>query len=558
MTGQGFRIGLVGLGRMGANMARRLLNHGHEIVAYDRDPEAAAVARGDGAEATASLEELVAALDPPRAVWLILPAGKPTDDTIDSFPTSFIGWPSPTYTDSEYAHGSPLGEEEIRRTKEILELPPDEAFCVPDEVLDMYRDCIPRGQALRRQWEQRLREWKGDRDAYEACMSRRGLAAWEHALPTYEAGTRMATRVASGQCLKALVPVVPGLVAGGADLTGNTGTKIDGAERESASTPAGRQIYFGIREHAMGGLMNGMALHGGVLPVGGTFFNFSDYMRGAVRLAALSMAHVVYSWTHDSVGLGEDGPTHQPIEHLAAMRVMPNLCVIRPADANETSQAWELAITGDGPTALVLTRQDVAVLEGTSRPGQVARGAYVLIDADAPDVVLIGTGSEVALCVDAARILVRDGITARVVSMPSWELFAARPRITVPPSFRWPCRGLLSRQRPRSDGKGTRTHPCRSTASARPRPARSSWRTSALRPNTFRREHANSSRACRTACLRAFLARRREARGHDEPDATGGPRLDRRRSRRCDLALRPGRDDPDLESGLHPYLRMDE
>lgn len=336
---------------------------------------------------------------------------------------SHIGWPSPTYTDSEYAHGSPLGAEEVRLTKEILGLP-DEPFWVPDEVVARYRECIPRGQAMRRQWEKRLASWHGDRASYEACLDGKGLEGWESKLPTFEKGAEIATREASGLCLNAILDVVPGLVAGGADLTGNTGTKLEGEERQSATAPAGRQIYFGVREHAMGGVMNGMALHGGVLPVGGTFFNFSDYMRGAVRLAALSRAHVIYSWTHDSVGLGEDGPTHQPVEHLAAMRAMPNLRVIRPADANETIQAWEVAVDRDDTTGLVLSRQKVPVLEGTARPGQVARGAYVLTDSEVhPDLLLIGTGSEVAVCVEAARLLADDDVAVRVVSMPSWELF---------------------------------------------------------------------------------------------------------------------------------------
>jgi transketolase len=214
-------------------------------------------------------------------------------------------------------------------------------------------------------------------------------------------------------------------VAGGADLTGNTGTKLDHEERQSDASPAGRQIYFGVREHAMGSVMNGMALHSGVLPVGGTFFNFSDYMRGAVRLAALSGAHVIYSWTHDSVGLGEDGPTHQPIEQLAAMRAMPNLRIIRPADANETIQAWEIAVNRGDSTGLILSRQKVPVLEGTARPGQVERGAYILVESgDPPELLLIGTGSEVAVRVDAARLLAADGVAVRVISMPSWELLA--------------------------------------------------------------------------------------------------------------------------------------
>jgi transketolase len=337
---------------------------------------------------------------------------------------SHIGWPSPKYTDSEHAHGSPLGDEEVRRTKEILGLPPDETFWVPDDVLARYRECIPRGQAMRLQWEERRAEWTGDRASFQACLAGRGIERWESKLPTFEKGAEIATRVASGLCLNAILDVVPGLVAGGADLTGNTGTKLEGEERQSATAPAGRQIYFGVREHAMGGVMNGMALHGGALPVGGTFFNFSDYMRGAVRLAALSGAHVIYSWTHDSVGLGEDGPTHQPVEHLAAMRAMPNLRIIRPADANETIQAWEIAVDRGDTTGLVLSRQKVPVLEGTARPGQVGRGAYILLDSeDRPELLLVGTGSEVAVCVEAARLLTADGVALRVVSMPSWELF---------------------------------------------------------------------------------------------------------------------------------------
>ena len=336
---------------------------------------------------------------------------------------SHIGWPAPHKTDTADAHGSPLGEDEIRATKEILGLPPDVSFYVPDEVLAMYRKAIPRGQRLRRAWHKRLTGWQGDRAELDACLQGRGLEGWETKLPTWEPGTQVATRVASNDCINAVRDVVPGLVAGGADLTGNTGTLIKEAQ-QSRSEPAGRLIYYGIREHGMGGIMNGLALHGGVLPVGGTFFNFSDYMRGSVRLAALSEAHVVYSWTHDSVGLGEDGPTHQPIEQLAVMRATPNLRTIRPADANETAQAWRVAIDRDGPTALLLTRQKVPVLEGTSE-GEVERGAYVLVEADgAPQLVLVGTGSEVSVCVEAAKRLANDGIRARVVSMPSWELFA--------------------------------------------------------------------------------------------------------------------------------------
>ena len=337
---------------------------------------------------------------------------------------SHIGWPSPKFTDTAAAHGNPLGEDEIRVTKELLGLPPDEKFWVPAEVRDLYRQCIPRGQALRKEWQARVDGWGGDRKQLEACLDGRGLDGWEAQLPTFEAGTKLATRKASGQCLQAVADVVPGLVSGGADLTDNTGTFLKDNGVQSAADPGGRLIYFGIREHAMGSVMNGAALHGGVVPVGGTFFIFSDYMRPAVRLAAVSEAKVVYSWTHDSVGLGEDGPTHQPVEHIAAMRAIPGLRVLRPADANETAHAWRVALNSNGPTALLLSRQDLPVLEGTAEAvDRVARGAYVLRDGgDDPDLLLIGTGSEVHVCLAAAELLAAEGIDARVVSMPSWEL----------------------------------------------------------------------------------------------------------------------------------------
>lgn len=341
---------------------------------------------------------------------------------------SHIGWPSPKYTDTKEAHGNPFGEDEVRATKDVLGLPPDETFWVPEEVAAMYRECIPRGQALRKEWQARLDAWQGDRRQLEACLDGRGLDGWEAKLPTFEAGTALATRKASGKCLQAIAEVVPGLVAGGADLTDNTGTFLKDHGVQSAADPGGRLIYFGIREHAMGSIMNGAALHGGITPVGGTFFIFSDYMRPAVRLAAVSEAKVIYSWTHDSVGLGEDGPTHQPIEHLAAVRAMPLLQVIRPADANETAHAWRVAVNSDRPTALLLSRQDIPVLEGTAdRADDVARGAYVLHEGgDDPDIVLIGTGSEVHVCLAAAEQLGGGGVVARVVSMPSWELFEAQ------------------------------------------------------------------------------------------------------------------------------------
>jgi transketolase len=339
---------------------------------------------------------------------------------------SHIGWPSPTYTDTEHAHGNPLGEDEVRRTKEVLGLPPDETFWVPDDVREHWLELGRRGRAEREAWERRMDGFAGDRAELDACLVGRGLDGWEAKLPTWEAGESLATRKSIQACFSAVLDVVPGLVAGGADLTGNTGTKLDGQEQQSAEHPAGRQLYFGVREHGMAGVMNGMAYHGGVLPAGGTFFNFSDYARGAVRLGALAGAHVIHVWTHDSVGLGEDGPTHQPVEQLASLRAMPGIRVMRPADANECAQALRVAVDRDGPTALVLTRQNVPVLPGTAGNEGVLRGAYVLEDDPSggePDLVLIGTGSEVSVCLGAARLLREDGIAVRVVSMPCWELF---------------------------------------------------------------------------------------------------------------------------------------
>lgn len=338
---------------------------------------------------------------------------------------SHIGYPAPHMTDNPKAHGSPLGEEEVKATKEIMGLPPDETFWVPDDVLGMYREALPRGRSWRDEWEKRLSSWTGDREEWDNVWSNRGKSGWQSKLPVWKPGESVATRNSANGALNAIAGDVPGLVAGGADLTGNTGTKLDGTARQEVDHPDGRALAFGVREHGMGGIMNGMSLHGGTIPVGGTFFVFSDYMRGSVRLAAISQAKVIYFWTHDSVGLGEDGPTHQPIEQLAAMRAMPGLRVIRPADANESAQALRLAIELDGPTALILSRQEVPVLDGTAESADnVRRGAYVLHDPHPdPDVVLIGTGSEVAVCLDAAKQLAEQGYTARVVSMPSWDLF---------------------------------------------------------------------------------------------------------------------------------------
>ena len=263
-----------------------------------------------------------------------------------------------------------------------------------------------------------------DRAGFDACLSTGGVGDWSALLPSWDDGESVATRKASNNCLDAIVDAVPSLVVGAADLTGNTGVKLAGQSQMTSENPEGRQVFYGVREHAMGAAMNGMALHGGVLPVGGTFLVFSDYCRPSVRLAALQGAKVIYSFTHDSVGVGEDGPTHQPVEHVAALRTIPDLSVIRPADATEVAGAWAAAVAGDGPTALILTRQNVPVLAGTT-PQDVALGGYVVVEDPAAAITLIGAGSEVHLCVAAAEALQAAGTAARVVSMPSWNLFEA-------------------------------------------------------------------------------------------------------------------------------------
>jgi transketolase len=340
---------------------------------------------------------------------------------------SHIAYPSPDHTDDPHAHGLAFSEDDIRRTKEVMGLPPDESFYVPDDVLALYRDAGARGRVPREDWEQRSRAALSGREAeWEASLGSRGMPGWEDALPTYAPGDKPATRVASQDCVTALIGQVPGLIAGAADLIGNTGTKLPGRPVLAPGTPEGEQIHFGIREHAMGAVLVGAAHHGGVLPVAGTFLVFSDYMRGAVRLAALSQAKCVFVWTHDSVGVGEDGPTHQPIEHVMSLRLIPDLTVIRPADGNETAAAWRVAVDGDGPVAMILSRQGTPVLEGTAELARdgVDRGGYVLVDVADPDLVLVGTGTEVAVAVAAAATLTGDGHRVRVVSLPSWERFA--------------------------------------------------------------------------------------------------------------------------------------
>ena len=339
---------------------------------------------------------------------------------------SVIAAPAPRTAGTPAGHGYAIFDEEIAATKALLGLPTDATFHVPSEVLHYYRDAGIAGRDERCDWEARVAAFDGDRAGLEACLAATGRPGWDDALPSWEPGPSVATRKASSVTLQALLPVVPGLVGGGADLTGNTGTVMADAGVFSARGPGGRQIYFGVREHAMGAVANGMALHGGTIPVVGTFLVFADYMRPAVRLAALSEAKVVFVWSHDSVGVGEDGPTHQPVEHLASLRAIPGLRVIRPADATETVGAWRVAVESEGPTALILTRQGVPVLEGT-RADAVAAGGYAISEPDDPGLTLVGTGSEVSVCCDAAALLAADGISARVVSLPSWELFAEQP-----------------------------------------------------------------------------------------------------------------------------------
>ena len=347
-----------------------------------------------------------------------------------------IGYGSPNQQDTAAAHGSPLGEDEVVLTKRNLGWPEDETFYVPDAVRDHLRAAISRGADAQAAWNERFARYKEEQpekaQAFATGMAGDLPDGWADALPTFEAGTSMATRAASGTTLDALGPHLPSLIGGSADLTGSNKTDIEGRHDFQADRPEGQYFRFGVREHAMAGAANGMALHGGVRPYVGTFLIFSDYLRPSLRLSALMEQPVIYVFTHDSIGLGEDGPTHQPIEHLMALRAIPNLTLIRPADANETAQAWRAALQNDhGPTALALTRQGLPTLDRTTYASAegVRQGAYVLSDDDdTPDAILIASGSEVQHIARAAETLrVDDGINVRVVSMPSWALFDAQP-----------------------------------------------------------------------------------------------------------------------------------
>ena len=342
---------------------------------------------------------------------------------------NIIGYGAPTRQGTARAHGEPLGDEELNAAKLNLDWPVEPRFYIPDEVRAFFRSAVDRGQKLEDEWKARLeaycRTFAGPGAEFRRRMRGEFPGDWETALPRFPADPKgMATRASSGQVLNALAARLPELIGGSADLAPSNNTMILGSPGFQKDTPHGRNFHFGVREHAMGAALNGMAVYGGVIPYGGTFLVFSDYVRPAIRIAALSHIPSIFVFTHDSIGLGEDGPTHQPVEQLAALRAIPNLTLIRPADANEVAEAWRLAISNrKGPTALALTRQAVPTFDCPSGP-TVQMGAYVLKDfGDDPRLILMASGSEVALIFAAARELHEQGDAVRVVSFPSWELF---------------------------------------------------------------------------------------------------------------------------------------
>ncbi len=350
---------------------------------------------------------------------------------------SVIGYGSPNKAGTSKAHGEPLGADEIKLTKQNLGWPYEEPFTVPDEALKNFRKCLKRGAKLEKEWQARIDACAAAHPALAteltAWLSGELPAGWQDAMPVFPSDKPMATREASGKALNAFAAKLPMLIGGSADLRPSNNTWLDGHDSFQATSRTGRNFHFGVREHAMGSVLNGLALTKPLIPFGGTFMIFYDYMRPPVRLAAMMGVGTIYVYTHDSIGLGEDGPTHQPIEQLAGMRAVPGLTLIRPADANETAIAWRVAIAQrHGPTALALTRQKLPTFDRTKYASAegLTKGAYVMSDAPTGnlDVILIGTGSEVAVAVEAQDALAKEGIGARVVSMPSWELFEAQPQ----------------------------------------------------------------------------------------------------------------------------------
>ncbi|WP_151772702.1 transketolase [Streptomyces abyssomicinicus] len=394
----------------------------------------------------------------PAAIYEAVQAAKAVTDRPSFIAMrSIIAWPAPNAQNTEAAHGSALGDDEVAATKRVLGFDPEQTFEVSDEVIGHTRKALDRGRDARAEWEKQFQAWRQANPERAAEFDRIAAgelpAGWEQKLPVFEAGTSVATRAASGKVLQALGSVVPELWGGSADLAGSNNTTIDKTSSFlpegnplPEADPYGRTIHFGIREHSMGAEMNGIALHGNTRVYGGTFLVFSDYMRNAVRLSALMHLPVTFVWTHDSIGLGEDGPTHQPVEHLASLRAIPGLSIVRPADANETAIAWREIMRrwtkefGKGtPHGLALTRQGVPVYEANE---DTARGGYVLKDAEGgePQVVLIATGSEVHLAVEAREQLQAEGVPTRVVSMPSVEWFDEQDQAyrdsVLPPSVR--------------------------------------------------------------------------------------------------------------------------
>jgi transketolase len=382
------------------------------------------------------VEALYAALQEARAE-----TGRPSFIAL----RTIIGWPAPNKQNTGKIHGSALGADEVAATKKVLGFDPETSFGITDEVLGHARQVIERGKQLHAEWDERFGSWRAANperaDLLDRLLARRLPDGWTAALPEFKADPKgMATRKASGEVLAALAPVLPELWGGSADLAESNNTTMEGEPSfvpPDSATKAfpgdwyGRTLHFGIREHGMGAILNGITLHGATRPYGGTFLVFSDYMRPSVRLAALMGLPVIYVWTHDSIGLGEDGPTHQPVEHLSALRAIPGLDVVRPGDANETAQAWRQALEHtDRPTALCLTRQNLPTLDRTEYASaeNVDKGGYILKDAsdNQPQVILIGTGSELQLCVSAQERLEAAGTPTRVVSMPCQEWFRAQ------------------------------------------------------------------------------------------------------------------------------------
>jgi transketolase len=342
-----------------------------------------------------------------------------------------IGYGSPK-AGTNKVHGEALGPADAAATKKYFGFPEDQSFYVPDDALKNWRKAVDRGKALEAEWNKLFDAYAAQNpelaEQFKRTVVNKRKPGWEKALPSFPAGKPIATRNAGNTVMNAIADAVPELFGGAADLTASTKTIFKNSPH-FAENPAGRNVFFGVREFGMCAAVNGMAAHEGLVPYGSTFFTFSDYAKPAIRLAALSRAHSIFVFTHDSIGLGEDGPTHQPIEHLMMLRAVPDLTDYRPADANETAACWRLALERNGACFFALSRQDLPVIDPATHDTyvEVSKGAYVLEDAADPQVVLIGTGSEVWPCVDAKKLLEADGIRARVVSMPSWEIFDEQP-----------------------------------------------------------------------------------------------------------------------------------